>query len=147
MATRPILANFSNLSDQDAGAKASRNSVLRPEEAIRHLAADLDKVSSVVVQTEALGWKMVELSQSLTQMQPAMTHAAGQLEGSNRKMSETSDRVLAAVEIMEMAQRQSMESLNRRVRTLVGLVYWALGLASCVAAGEIIGLAVYFSRH
>ena len=141
MVTRPILADFSNVSDH-----GSRATALRPDEAMRHLAADLDKVSSVVVQTEALGWKMVELSQSLTQMQPAMTQAAGQLEGSNRKMSETSDRVLAAVEIMEMAQRQSMESLSKRVRTLVGLVYWALGLASCAAAGGIVGLVVYFTR-
>lgn len=124
----------------------ARTTVLRPDEAIRHLAADLEKVSNVVVQTEALGWKMVELSQSLAHIEPTMAEATSFLVGSNQKMSEMGDRVLAAVEIMEMAQRHSMESLNKRMGTLIGLVYWALALGSCAMAGVIIGAFAYFLR-
>ena len=120
--------------------------VLRPDEAIRHLAADLEKVSNVVVQTEALGWKMVELSQSLAHVEPAIAEATSHLAASNNKLEETAHRVLAAVEIMEMAQRQSMESLNKRMRTLVGLIYWALALGSCAMAGSIIAAFAYFTR-
>ena len=70
--------------------------VLRPDEAIRHLAADLEKVSNVVVQTEALGWKMVELSQSLAHVEPAIAEATSHLAASNNKLEETAHRVLAA---------------------------------------------------
>lgn len=141
MVTRAIPVEPSSLVDRPA-----RTAVLRPDEAIRRLAADLEKVSNVVVQTEALGWKMVELSQSLAHIEPAMAEATGSLAASDRKLSETSDRVLAAVEIMEMAQRQSMESLNKRLRTLIGLVYWALALGSCAMTGTIIAAFAYFSR-
>ena len=141
MVTRAFPAAASSHAEHSA-----RTVVLRPDEAIRHLAADLDKVSSVVVQTEALGWKMVELSQSLASVQPAMAEATSNLAASDRKLGETADRVLAAVEIMEMAQRQSMESLSKRMRTLIGLVYWALALGSCAMAGNIIAAFAYFSR-
>lgn len=141
MVTRVIPAEPASHAEHSA-----RTAVLRPDEAIRHLAADLEKVSSVVVQTEALGWKMVELSQSLAHIEPAVVESTKGLSESNRMLGETSHRVLAAVEIMEMAQRQSMESLNKRMSTLVGLVYWALILGSCAMAGNIIAAFAYFSR-
>jgi hypothetical protein len=141
MATRSFVSEPAGIADHSA-----RTVVLRPDEAIRHLAADLEKVSNVVVQTEALGWKMVELSQSLAHIEPTVVEAAGHVSDANRKMNETSDRVLAAVEIMEMAQRQSMESLNKRLSTLTGLVYWALGLGSCAAAACLVEMFMFFSR-
>lgn len=125
---------------------SARTTILRPDEAIRHIASDLEKVSNVVVQTEALGWKMVELSQSLAHIEPTVVQATSSLVDANQKMSEMGDRVLAAVEIMEMAQRHSMESLNKRMGTLIGLVYWALALGSCAMTGTIIGAFVYFLR-
>jgi hypothetical protein len=141
MVTRVIPAEPVRHSDPSA-----RTVVLRPDEALRHLASDLDKVSNVVVQTEALGWKMVELSQSLAHIEPTVVEATTSLMESNQRMSDTADRVLAAVEIMEMAQRHSMESLNKRMGTLTGLVYWALSLGSCAMAGIIIAAFAYFSR-
>ncbi len=141
MVTRVIPVEPASHSDHSA-----RAAVLRPDEAIRHLAADLEKVSNVVVQTEALGWKMVELSQSLAHIEPTVAQATSSLVDANQKTSDTADRVLAAVEIMEMAQRHSMESLNKRMGTLIGLVYWALALGSCAMAGTIIAAFAYFSR-
>jgi hypothetical protein len=141
MATRTIAPEPTGIAGHSA-----RPAALRPDEAIRHLAADLEKVSNVVVQTEALGWKMVELSQSLAHIEPAVNVAAGHVAESNRRMSETSDRVLGAVEIMEMAQRQTIESLSKRLNTLTGLLYWALGLGSCAVAVCIIELFTLFTR-
>ncbi len=97
-------------------------------------------------QTEALGWKMVELSQLVAQVQPAVVEAASSMAASNGKLEEIAHRVLAAVEIMEMAQRQSMESLSKRMNTLVGLIYWALTLGSCAMTGSIIAAFAYFLR-
>jgi hypothetical protein len=141
MVTQALPAEPPSFTDHSA-----RTTILRPDEAMRHLAADLDKISSVVEQTETLGWKVVDLSQSLANIQPAMIEATSNLFASDRKLVETSDRVLAAVEIMEMAQRKSMEALNKRLRTLIGLVYWALALGSCAMAGNIIAVFAYFSR-
>ena len=141
MVTRAFPADTSRAADHSA-----RTTILRPDEAMRHLASDLDKVSNIVAQTETLGWKMVDLSKSLAVIEPAIIEATSNLMLSKEKLEETSHRILAAVEIMEMAQRQSMESLNKRMRTLVGLIYWALGLGSCAMAGNIIAVFAYFLR-
>lgn len=141
MATRPITAVHDTLVEQPRQVPAGR-----PEDALRRLVADLSQVSTVVVQTEALSWKMVELGQSLALLKPSMEEAAQTLTETNQKICATTDRLYAAADALEENYRHTTYVYEKRLRVLTHLVTWALVLGAGSVAAALAGMFLYVSR-
>jgi hypothetical protein len=141
MVSRPITPEPTALVDQPRQVTSNR-----PEEALRRLAADLSQVSTVVVQTEALSWKMVELGQSLAQLKPAVEDAARSLTETNQKVCAASDRLYRSADALEENYRNATEVIEKRLRILTRLVTWSLVLGAGSVAAALAGMFLYISR-
>ncbi len=141
MVSRPITAEPTALVDQSRQVATNR-----PEEALHRLAADLSQVSTVVVQTEALSWKMVELGQSLAQLKPAVEDAARNLTETNQKVCAASDRLYRSADALEENYRNATEVIEKRLRILTRLVTWSLVLGAGSVAAALAGMFLYISR-
>lgn len=141
MVSRPITPEPPALVEQPRHVTSNR-----PEEALRRLAADLSQVSTVVVQTEALSWKMVELGQSLAQLKPAVEDAARSLTETNQKVCAASDRLYRSADALEENYRNATEVIEKRLRILTRLVTWSLVLGAGSVAAALAGMFLYISR-
>jgi hypothetical protein len=141
MVTRPITADTATPTEQPRLVPSQR-----PEEALHRLAADLSQVSTVVVQTEALGWKMVELGQSLALLKPALEDTARSLTETNQKVCAAADRLYHAADGMEQNYHSATQMIEKRLRVLTHLVTWALVLGAGSVAAALAGMFLYLSR-
>ncbi len=141
MVSRPIIPDPDRLVEQPRQVPAGR-----PEDALRRLAADLSQVSTVVVQTEALSRKMVELGQSLALLKPALEDTARSLTETNQKVCSAADRLYHAADGMEQSYQSATEVIEKRLRVLTHLVTWGLVLGAGSVAAALAGMFLFVSR-